>query len=226
MHFAGVLPEDAPDPRLEIADSLRSMPIPILEFAAQRSLEITDIGLNSATDAAGYSEVTVSVSATLWRNPDNKSDPVNLAELDDETRRAIEQVPPWPRPAWLVDRVERMRYPILWDAVHTTWSRDESERTTVEYLLVHHANHILMNQFREELQLGPQGWKSPALISERTVRHGVAVTIDGQTVTGAEINTDPFVYAIGAKLANGGTLTAVVPREHLAYIELAFASRE
>lgn len=57
------------------------------------------------------------------------------------------------------------------------------------------------------------------------VRHGVDLVIDGLTVTGAEIDTDPFVYAIGTKLPTGGTLTAVVFREHLPYVGLSFAQR-
>ncbi|EPR75348.1 hypothetical protein ADILRU_2304 [Leifsonia rubra CMS 76R] len=44
-------------------------------------------------------------------------------------------------------------------------------------------------------------------------------------MTGAEIDTDPFVYAIGAKLANGGSLTAVIAREHLPFISPGFARR-
>ncbi|WP_246160017.1 hypothetical protein [Microbacterium rhizomatis] len=51
------------------------------------------------------------------------------------------------------------------------------------------------------------------------------LVIDGLTVTGAEIDTDPFVYAIGTKLPTGGTLTAVVFREHLPYVGLSFAQR-
>ncbi|GAB3136143.1 hypothetical protein [Marisediminicola antarctica] len=225
MQFAGVLPEDAPDPRVECAEMLTAMPIPVIEFAAQRSLEITDIGVNYGTDRAGFSVMTASVSATLWRNPEDRSDPVNLADLDDETRRSIEQVPHWPRPEWLLEQVERMRYPLLWDAVQTTWHREESEYTTLDHLLAQHANYILMNQFREELGLGLGDWDSPALTSTRTVRQGIHVAIGGETVMGAEIDTDPFVYAIGAKLANGGTLTAVISREHLPYIDLKFARR-
>lgn len=225
MQFAGVLPEDAPDPRVDRAEMLNSMPIPVIEFADQLSLEIMDIGVSSSTDSAGYSVMTASVSATLWRNPEDRSDPVNLANLDDETRRSIEEVPPWPRPAWLIERVERMRYPFLWEAVQTTWHREESEHTTLEFLLVQHANYILMNQFREELGLGLHDWDSPALTSEHSVRHGINVVIDGEAVAGAEIDTDPFVYAIGAKLANGGILTAVISREYLPYIDLTFAVR-
>jgi hypothetical protein len=226
MHFAGILPADAPDPRLKVAEMLKDMPIPIVDFAEQRSLETTDVSMSSASGPAGYSAMTASVSATLWRNPDDKSDPVNLAELDDVTRRAVEEIPPWPRPEWLIERVERMRYPTLWEAVQTTWNRGESEYTTLEYLLVQHTNYILMNQFREQLQLDPQDWDSPAFTSVRAVRPGVSVVIDGKIVAGVEVDTDPFVYAIGAKLADGGTLTAVIPREHLAFVDLQFARRE
>lgn len=225
MHFAGILPADAPDPRLKMAETLKDMPIPVVEFVEQRSLEITDVGMSSAFGPGGYSAMTVGLSATLWRNPDDKSDPVNLAELDEATRRAVEEIPPWPRPGWLIERVERLRYPILWEAVQTTWNREESEYTTLEYLLVQHTNYILMNQFREQLQLDLQEWDSPALTSERAVRQGVSVVIDGEIVTGAEIDTDPFVYAIGATLADGGTVTAVIPREHLSYIDLRFVRR-
>ncbi len=201
------------------------MPIPVVEFAEQRSIENTDLGVGSATSADGYTAMTVSVSATLWRNPEDKSDPVNLAELDDDTRRAIEEVPPWPRPAWLIELVERMRFPHLWEAVRTSWHRDESDLSTLEYLLVHHTRHVLVNQFRTELALEMHDWDSPLLPSESAVRHGAFVSIDGQDVVGAEIDSDHFVYALGAKLSSGGTLTAVVPREHLRYINLSFASR-
>ncbi|WP_234058073.1 MULTISPECIES: hypothetical protein [Microbacterium] len=225
MQFAGVLPEDAPDPRFEREQHLKAMPIPIYEFAAQRAVGDTDIGVSSGTDGRGMNMMTASVSATLWRNPDDKSDPINLADLDEQTRRSIEQVPPWPRPAWLIESVERMRYPSLWEAVQTTWHRDASERTTLAYLLVHHANHILMNHFREQLGLSLHDWESPALTTERAVRHGAGVVVDGTTVTGAEIDTDPFVYAIGAELPGGGTLTVVISREHLQYLDLRFAQR-
>lgn len=225
MQFAGVLPEDAPDPRLQREAQLKNMPIPIIELVDQPSVGVTDIGVSTGGGGQGMNIMTASISATLWRNPSDKSDPVNLAELDEVTRRSIEEVPPWPRPAWLIEYVERMRYPILWEAVQTTWNRDDSEYTTLAYLLVHHANHILMNHFREQLGLGLHDWDSPALITERAVRHGVDVTIDGLTVTGAEIDTDPFVYAVGANLPSGGTLTTVISREHLPYVNLEFAQR-
>jgi len=202
------------------------MPIPVVGFIPQPALELADIGLTTGADGAGFHTMTAAVSLTLWRNPDDRSDPVNLAELDDATRRALDEIPPWPRPSWLIEEVERMRYPRLMETVRTTWQREETHHTRLEGLLVHHANHILMNQFREQLGLGIRDWDSPALTSERVVRQGVELIVDGTAVTGAMIDTDPFVYAVGAKLSNGGMLTAVVPREHLPCITLEFATRE
>jgi hypothetical protein len=225
MHFAGVLPEDAPDPRVHHAELLHQMPIPVMGFAAQSSIEEMDVSVSSASDSDGHSSMTASISATLWRNPDDKSDPANLAELDDNARRTIEEVPPWPRPAWLIERVEMMRYPSLWEVVQTHWHREESELSTVEFLLAQHANYILMNQFREELGLSAHDGEAPAPLRERKGTRPIGVSIDWQMVPGIEIDTDPLVYAVGAKLPSGGTLTAVVAREHLPFITLEFATR-
>lgn len=161
--MTGILPEDAPDPRVEQAEGLKLMPIPVMGLVSQPSLEDTDtVGLAYGQDDRGYSEMTVSVTYTLWRNPIDRPDPINLADLDEQARRALEAVPPWPRPAWLVEQVERMRYPQLWEAVRTTWNRDASERSSVRSVLVDHVNYILMNQYRQELGLSDNPWDQPA----------------------------------------------------------------
>ncbi len=225
MQFADVLPEDAPDPRRGREERLKDMPVPIVELVPQPSVEFVDFAVSTTSSDSGIDAMTVSMSATLWRNPLDKSNPVNLADLDEDARRAIDEVPPWPRPAWLVEFVERMRYPMLWEAVQTTWHREETEYSTLAALLVQHTNYVLMNQFRDQLGLGVQDWSSPALTTERVVRRGVDVSIDGAVVSGSEIDTDPFVYAVGATLPSGGTLTAVVARNHLPYLALAFVQR-
>ena len=225
MNVAGILPEDAPDPRANQAELLRQLPIPVIEPVAQRSLEISDVGVNFATDGDGRSSMIASVSATLWRNPDDKRDPANLAELDESARRAIEEVPPWPRPEWLIERVEMMRYPSLWEVVQTHWHREESELSTLGFLLDQHVSYILMNQFREELGLSVHHGEAPTLLPERRATRPIYVSIDGAMRPGVEVDTDPFVYAVGAKLTSGGTLTAVVAREHLPFITLEFATR-
>ena len=227
VRVTGILPADAPDPRAEQAEHLKLMPIPVMGVVPQPSLENTNtVGLGYGQDDRGYSDTTASVTYTLWRNPNDRSDPMNLADLDEQTRRAIEDVPPWPRPAWLVEQVERMRYPQLWEAVQTTWHRDSSERYSVSRVLVDHVNYILMNQYRHELGLRGNPWDQPApTVTDLMVNGHVTVLVNGVDVPGAEVNTDPFVYGIGAGLAGGGVVTAVLPRAELKRIQIQFTTR-
>ena len=170
--------------------------------------------------------MTASVTYTLWRNPADRSDPINLAGLNQQAGRTVEDAPPWPRPAWLVEQVKRMRYPQLWEAVRTTWHRDPSQRTSVRSVLVDHVNYVLMNQYRQELGLSHSPWDQPApAVTDRMVNGQVSVFGNGAEVPGAEIDTDPFVYGIGAELAGGGVVTAVLPRAELKRIPIQFTTR-
>jgi hypothetical protein len=52
---AGILPEDAPDPRAEQAERLKLMPIPVMGLVSQPSLEDTDtVGLGYGQDWLVY----------------------------------------------------------------------------------------------------------------------------------------------------------------------------
>jgi hypothetical protein len=227
MHFAGVLPEDAPDPRRGQAEKLKLMPVPLMGLVVQSSLE--DVSMESVAygqDATGYVEMAASISYTLWRNPDDRSDPINLAVLDEKTRRSLDEVPPWPRPVWLVEQVERMRYPLLWEAVRTTWHRDPSELSAPRRVLIDHANYVLMNRFREELGLGEiSSDRFAARLTERAVNDRMSVRVDGVEKPAIEIDADPYVYAIGAEIGAGTVVTAVVPRDELDYVRIEFAQR-
>ena len=227
MKFRGILSEDAPDPRLPQNEQRKLMPIPVIGFVPQPSLEDTDsLSLQYGQTARGLSDMTVAVSYTLWRNPHDHSDPVNLADLDEQTRKSLDTVPPWPRPAWLIEMSERMRYPQLWEAVRTTWHRDQSELSSLNNVLVDHVNHILMNQYREQCGLSgdSRDFTAPA-VTTRTVNNTVTVIVDGTETSAAEIDTDPFVYGIGTRLASGGVMTAVLPRTELDRIQIEFRTR-
>lgn len=210
-----------------MVERIKLMPIPVMGLMPQPSLEDADlVGVASSQQNDECSEMAISISYTLWRNPDDRSDPVNLADLDEKTRKDLDDVPPWPRPHWLLEYAERLRYPQLWEAVRTTWNRDPSERTSVRALLVHHVNHILMNHYRQELWPGSNPWdEHPPVATERAVNEQVSTVIDGVEVPGAEIDTDPFVYGIGAQLDNGGVMTAVIPRDELEYVRVQFKTR-
>jgi hypothetical protein len=227
MGFGGFLPGDAPDPRVAQAEKVKLMPVPVMGFVAQPTLEDANMeNVTSQHGARGLSQMSVSINYTLWRNPDDRSDPVNLAELDELTRRALDAPAPSPRPAWLIEMAEQRRYPMLWEAVRTTWTRDASEFSAPSRLLMDHANDILRNVFRKELGLGDTAvdrFVSP--LTERCINRESVVTVDGVKVPALEIDTDPWVYAIGAELWSDTVLTAVVPRDELGYIRLAFAQR-
>jgi hypothetical protein len=226
VRFDGVLPEDAPDPRLEQGRRLELMPIPIVGLVPQPSLEDPDVvGIQYGRDSRGYNEMSASITYTLWRNPADRSDPMNLAELDEQTRRSIEDVPPWPRPAWLIEGVQRMRYPQLWEAVRTTWHRAPSERSSPAQVLAEHMNHILVNRYRSEWPGGIAWERNGGDLSNRPGSRVVTVWIDGVEVQGVEIDADPLVYGVGASLEQGGVVTAVLPREELEYIRIEFAKR-
>ncbi len=225
--MAGILPEDAPDLHLEQVEQLKFMLVPVMGLVPQPSLEDTDsIGLACGQDNRGYSYMSVSITYTLWRNPNDRSAPINLADLNEEMRTATAHVPPWPRPTWLVEQVARMRYPQLWEAVRTTWHRDSSEHSSVRTLLVDHVNHILVNQYREEPGLTSSFWDRPVpTVSERMVNGRVSVLVNGVQMPGAEVDADLFVYGVGAELPGGGVMTLVLPRAELKHIQNQFTTR-
>lgn len=226
MHFAGVVPEDAPDPRLGIVEQLQHMPVPILGLVPQPHLEDWgSFGVQTGVHNGILDEMTATLSYTLWRNPDDRADPHNLADLDERTRAALDQEPPWPRPRWVLEGVTRMRYPTLSEAVRTMWIRDPS-RQDVRAALVDHVNHILVNQFGGSYPSGPlRRPDSRPLVDERSVESGFSIAVNGADTHGVRIDTDPDVVGFGADLGADGILTAVIPRDELPVIQVAFATR-
>jgi hypothetical protein len=224
MHSAGHLPEDAPDPAVLARAELRAFPVEVLTLVAQPTVEEWEpAGVQRGMDGSGLRESAVSLTFTLIRNPADRSAPENLAELDDDTRRAVEEIPPWPRPPWLFRLTERLRYPQLWEAVRTSWYRRDFEPSLDEVLL-EHVNEVLRTQFRVERGLeGRIGGLDPAPdVTAASIQRDAEVTVDGAIHRGIRIDTDPHVYAVAVRVGEGRTLTAVVPRDELGYVTLAF----
>ena len=219
--------EGEPDPRQQWREQARRMPVPIVGLVPQRHLEDWGaIGVGSGTRDGVLDSCEVSISYTLWRNPDEPDDPVNLAELDPRQRHELEVEPPWPRPAWLVEQVRRMRYPMLWECVCTSWSREPRVSDAVQTVLAAHVNHILMNQFRQTRVMGdnpPYEVVSP--VDERCVEPGISVLVDRTVREGFRIDTDADVYGVGVDLDGHAVLTAAIPRDALPYLEVVFAAR-
>ena len=224
MHFRGRVEADSQDPALEIVEQLRRMPAPVFGLVPQRHLEDWDaFGLSSSAHDGRLASCEVSISYTLWRNPHNIDDPVNLAELDEEARELAYQEIARDRPRWLRERVRRMRYPLLWEAVVTHWSADP--RDDLEARLVAHVNHVLLNRFQESRATGALPPELDSPVDERHVEHGVRVRLDGFERSGIRIDTDPDVYGVGVAVDEHTVVTAALPRDELRFIEVAFARR-
>lgn len=225
MKFGGILSSDAPDPRLELAARLRELPVPVMGLVPQLSLEDTDtLGITDGHDALGLAEMSVDVTYTLWRNPDDRSDPVNLAELNDETRAAVERTTPWPRPRWLVEHIQRMRYPQLWDAVRTTWTRDVT-RVTVTDALADHLDEVLTNRY-PELAASRRGFErsmSRSAVALSSV--GTTIRVSGMEQRAVEFDVHPTLYAVGVQLGPGTAATVVLPRHAVPYVEVSLVAR-
>jgi hypothetical protein len=227
VRFAGIIHEDEPDPRLRWREQARQMPVPIFGLVRQPHLEDWDaIGIGSGTRDGVLESCEASISYTLWRNPDDRGDPVNLAELDERQRRALEVEPPWPRPQWLVEQVRRMRYPMLWECVRTHWCGQPRAFDSAPALLVAHVNHVLVNRLQQTRVVGdygPHDLTDP--VDQRCVEPEVPVLVDGTARDGFRINTDPQVYGLSVDIDAHTVLTAVIPRDALPYVEVAFAAR-
>lgn len=180
--------------------------------------------------ADGWTALTeATFSYTFWRNPADRTDPVNLADLPDAVRADLDAPPQRPLPEWMLRARERMRYPLLWDAVRTTHIADPSEAPwhTPAFALVEHVNYIVMNAFRDErVRAAPDEFPGELLgaATERSIEHGIPVSVDGIPRPGMRIDTDAHVYGLGVALGDR-ILTAVFARERLPFLDLAFRTR-
>ena len=221
MRFAGRVTPDFPAPP-GIDEVGRRFSVPIMVFAAQPSLEVWGVG-ETGHGSVGEPTIVDSVSCTftLWRDPTDHANPINLAELPPFEREQLDQEPVAVLPQWMLDIRERMRYPTLWEAVTTTIIEGNIERT-VDEILVDHVNHILINRFRAERVSGENPGVLDAPASPRHVRPW-QVRVDGADLSGIAVDTDPHVFGIAADLGNR-RLTAVIPRDFLPLIDVAFMS--
>lgn len=223
MRHGGRLPEDAPDPGIELMARARTMPVATRTLVEQHALErIPHPSLEESTANGVRTSMAVSWSYTLWRVP---GDPGHTANLVDATTLAsLEGMPPAPSPAWLVDGVERMRHPMLWEAVRTTWDADAGaiREDPVVDAVVRHVAYVAVNRFDEHRGPGAR-WDRPELVAPGA-RRAAELVVDGAQVPGVAIEGDHHVLGLGAVLDDGAILTAALPRDALEHVQVAFAT--
>jgi len=222
MHISDVSPEDIPPP--PTVDEVASLfTVPLMSFVSQPSLQELAVGTTGSSSNGGAMTLdSVAITYTLWRNPRDHQDPVNLGDLGDTEREALDAPPVRPLPDWMMERRELMRYPMVWEAVLTT-RKSDAEWQTPESTLIGHVNHVLTNVFREQRVVGGIPGELDSPVTERHIQ-SVTVPVDGVDVLGMQIDSDPNVYAVGADLGDR-LLTAVVSRDHLSRVTMAFVTR-
>lgn len=228
MEVGETLTEDAPDPADEEWERIARMPFPVFGFISQPTLE--EFGLashGSGSDGGGLREGRAGLSYTVIRNPANRSDPANLAELEDDIREQLDLVPAQPYPTWMAVQIERQRYPMLHNAVRTSWHRDPTHRPSLAEALIEHTTHVLNTGFRRERGLeGKLGGLPPAPdLTPASVQHDALLIIDGTTHHAARIETDPHVFAIGTAVDESTFVTVVVARDELPHVSIELQTR-
>lgn len=227
MERAGYLAEDAPDPRERDRARYRELgvaaaalvPQPHVEESGELSFTVSRSGPPDGPQVV--TEVGISRTSVLWRNPADKDDPVNLAELDAGMREALAVVIDRPVPPWFAEARRMLRFPRLWEGVQTWW-RPEDPPTPGERL-IGHAEYVLSNRFREQLGLvdGPELWPAPIPPAALQPHE---VVVDGAPRPGLLLDTDPFVLGLATELDDGRVVTVVVPRDDLPLLTLALVS--
>lgn len=227
MEFAGYLAEDAPDPRERHRVRYRELgvaaaglvPQPHVEERGELSFSVSRSGPTGGPQVV--TEVGISRTYVLWRNPSDRDDPANLAELDAGMREALQAPIDRPLPPWFDEARAMLRFPRLWEAVQTYW-RPEDAPSPAERLIAH-AEYVLSNRFREQLGLqeGPELWASP-IPPAALQPHDVVV--DGAARPGLLLDTDPFVLGLATGLEDGRVVTVVVPRDELPLLTLELVS--
>ncbi|PPF18347.1 hypothetical protein C5B95_12145 [Rathayibacter sp. AY1A7] len=199
---------------------------PLFTLKPQPSVEELTVSTVSSTTNGQTHLESASLSYALWRNPEDRSDPANLADVSDELRAQLDEAPLWPLPESLMKIREQMRYPMLWEAVRTTVPIDSADRAwrTPEFALVEHVNYVLMNRFRNERMRGEMPGELLGPATKSAVEHDVPIWVDGQQVDGIRVDTDAHVLGLGLELEDR-YLTAVIARTDLPFIEPTFVTR-
>lgn len=199
-------------------------PYPVITLVAQDGAEETYAGTMSRTQDGRVAMEAVALTYTVWRNPEDRDDPVNRLDLTAEMRTALEMRPTDPLPVWMEVVRERMLYPSLWEAVRTTYDSDPRTRPTAESALVEHSNYVLMNVFRDQ-RVGPG---APWDVIDAATSSGLELTadimVDGVPTAVVRLMNDPHVIGAAVDLGDR-VLTAVIAREHAAHVVFEFATR-
>lgn len=185
---------------------------PIFALIRQPKLEL-------CTTSQSSDGIFVSTSYTYVRHPHFRMHPDNHVPLSPAQEEALERIERIALPSNLADKVARLRFPILWDAVRTWAPRHEDTQTTLRTHLVAHLREARAHRHVLHLPTVPTN-DAPAeghpLIPQATV-----VFIDRHPHPGIVLRSDDYT-AIGASTPET-TITTVIESRTAQHLRLNFS---
>lgn len=212
MRYSGMTVRNLPAPATLAADAARFR-VPVFGFVPQPKLR--SIGHGTTGTNGMLEEVTMSYA--FIRDPENPDDRNNFREKAAEIEAARLSAQQTGQPAWFLERLLILRYPGLWEAVATVAPRSDDPRTLAERL-ADHVNHVLINTVDSRRR--ENSHRAPTLDGGVRATHSqdAALLIDGSSVPGIVIDTDPDVIGWAAQVRDALVLVAL-PRDYVDQID-------
>ena len=172
----------------------------------------------------GYNDVVVEVSASysVFRHSADPEDPANFIDGVDDILRHIRAAESAGQPEWFLTAVRNARYPMAWEAVHSTRLPTEADDSLSD-LLVNHLNHVLLNSVegRRTSGLFPPELDRPAVAD---LVSAAAVHVDGTDIDGLVLDSDTDAIGWAAKVGNTA-VSLVLLREFLPLVDPRLQTR-
>ncbi|NQX28495.1 hypothetical protein HQQ81_14200 [Microbacteriaceae bacterium VKM Ac-2854] len=203
-----------------VADIVASFAGPVYGFVSQSHLREFAATPASATGRM----VQVSLSYTYLRVPARPTDPSNFVQLSPDQQRAIDAAEASSLPTWLKEQINRMRYPVLFEAVRTSLPIPSERAHPIESRLAAHLSDALHALQPQLATVESSHHGALRQLQDEDIRRGVPVLVDGEWQRSFRIDAHPEVIAVGLQLEDC-FVTAVVPRAMLPGLDLSFVRR-
>jgi hypothetical protein len=213
MHFVSESIEWPPEPP-SLDHVAREFGGRVFSFVPQRHLELAGVSVESTNDAIS----AIALSYSVYVNPDDLDDPINLRRLKDGETAQTELT--HGQPAWVHKLIVQSRYPLLWEAVRTSTAVDALSWGSAAGALAQHLDHVAVNA----QERGPDAFLTPdSDATDPKLADPIVLGIDGRPEPGIRIRHRGY-RAYAATL--GDRVLSVVLADDLPIVpEMSFISR-
>ncbi|NQX28472.1 hypothetical protein HQQ81_14085 [Microbacteriaceae bacterium VKM Ac-2854] len=184
---------------------------PLITFRPQSRLE----EFNASEGRALGRAVHLSLSYSYF------PDPAARIRLRPDQEAAIDAVGRAAVPAWILEQIERLRRPVLWETVRTSLAVPSERNNPIESRLAAHLNDVLRTSFADATRAVPSVGRR---LDERALTRGVVFSVDGEPTRGVRYDAHPRVIGMGARV-DGRYVTVVIDRAIAPTLRMEFVRR-